>query len=75
MAKSCVICDKTQGPGIKYKRRGARKLGGGAGAKIVGKTLRRMLPNLQRIKILLNGVVKRSWVCTGCIKAGKIKKA
>ena len=75
MAKSCVICDKTQGPGIKYKRRGARKLGGGAGAKIVGKTLRRMLPNLQRIKILLNKSVQRAWVCTGCIKAGKISKA
>ena len=75
MARSCIICDKTQGPGIKYKRRGAKKLGGGAGAKIVGKTLRRMLPNLQRIKILLNGSVRRVLVCTGCIKAGKITKA
>ena len=75
MAKSCVICDKTQGPGIKYKRRGAAKKGGGAGAKIVGKTLRRVLPNLQRIKILLKGTVLRTWVCTGCIKAGKIVKA
>jgi large subunit ribosomal protein L28 len=48
---------------------------GGAGSKITGKTLRRFLPNLQRIKIILNGTVKRTYVCTSCIQAGKIKKA
>ena len=75
MPKSCVICAKTQAPGNKYKRRGAAKLGGGAGSKIVGKSLRRVFPNLQRIKILLQGTIRRSWVCTSCIKAGKIVKA
>ena len=47
---------------------------GGAGAKIVGKTLRQFLPNLQKIKILLNGRVRRTNVCVRCIKAGKIVK-
>ena len=75
MPKSCIICEKTQAPGNKYKRRGAAKLGGGAGSKIVGKSLRRMLPNLQRIKIILLGTVRRVLVCTSCIKAGKIVKA
>ena len=72
---TCVICGKGSIPGIKYKRRGQIKRTGGAGSKIVGKTLRRFFPNLQRIKIRLNNVVKRSYVCTTCIKSGKIVKA
>ncbi len=48
---------------------------GGAGSKIVGKTLRKVLPNLQHVKIVLNGTVRRSNVCTSCIRAGKIVKA
>ena len=75
MAKACVICKKSSIPGNKYKRRGARKLHGGAGSKITGKTLRRFLPNLQKIKINIQGTVRRSLVCTSCIQAGKIEKA
>ena len=73
--KTCVICDKGSIPGMKYKRRGQIKRTGGAGSKIVGKSLRRFLPNLQRVKIRLNGIVKSRHVCTSCIKAGKIVKA
>ena len=75
MAKICEICQKSAKPGVKYKRRGMIKRKGGAGSKIIGKTLRRFLPNLQRIKILLNGTVKRAQVCTSCIQKGKIVKA
>jgi large subunit ribosomal protein L28 len=49
---------------------------GGAGAKIVGKTLRVIRPNLQRVKIVdENGTVKRVWVSARMIKAGKVRKA
>jgi len=49
---------------------------GGAGAKIVGKTLRVIKPNLQRVKIVdENGTVKRVWVTARMIRAGKIVKA
>jgi len=75
MAKCCEICDKGSMPGVKYKRRGQIKRTGGAGSKIVGKTLRRFRPNLQRIKVNLKGTIKRILVCTSCIKAGKIVKA
>ncbi len=75
MARACIICGKTSIPGIKYKRRGMIKRKGGAGSKIVGKTLRRFLPNLQRIKINRHGTVRKELVCTGCIKAGKVTKA
>ena len=75
MSRICEICGKGPIPGVKYKRRGMIRRKGGAGAKIVGKTLRQFLPNLQRIKVLLNGTVKRANVCTKCIKADKVTKA
>ncbi len=73
--KTCTICGKGSIPGVKYKRRGQIKRTGGAGSKIVGKTLRQFLPNLQKIKINLNGVVKRTPVCTSCIQGNKVIKA
>ncbi len=75
MAKICAICDKSPTTGRKYRRRGMIKRKGGAGSKIVGKTLRKVMPNLQHVKIVLNGTVRRSYVCTSCIRAGKIVKA
>ena len=73
--KSCVICGKGAISGNKYKRRGQIKRTGGAGSKVVGKSLRRFLPNLQRIKIIINGTIRRSNVCASCIQGGKIVKA
>jgi len=75
MAKTCEICGKGSIPGNKYKRRGMIRRKGGAGSKIVGKTLRRFLPNLQRVKAVINGTAKRIYVCTKCLKAGKVTKA
>jgi large subunit ribosomal protein L28 len=75
MSKVCEICGKGSIPGNKYKRRGQIKRTGGAGSKILGKTLRRFYPNIQKIKINVNGTVKRTYVCTSCIQAGKIVKA
>ena len=75
MSKVCVICERGPVAGRQYKRRGMAKYKSGAGIKITGKSPRRFLLNLQRIKILLNGVVKRVYVCTKCIKSGLIVKA
>ena len=38
-------------------------------------TKRRFNPNLQRVRALQQGKVKRMQVCTACIRAGKIQKA
>jgi large subunit ribosomal protein L28 len=32
-------------------------------------------PNLQRVRILLKGKPTRAYVCTRCLKAGKVQKA
>ena len=73
--RACIICDKSATSGRKYKRRGMEKKKGGAGSKVVGKSFRVVMPNLQRIKILLNGNVQRSLVCTSCISANKVTRA
>ena len=75
MSRICAICDKDYIPGNKYKRRGMIKRKGGAGSKIVGKSLRRFYPNLQRVKINQDGTVRTRYVCTTCIKSGKVMKA
>ena len=38
-------------------------------------TKRRFDPNLQRIRIIRDGVAVRTYVCTRCIKGGKIQRA
>jgi large subunit ribosomal protein L28 len=38
-------------------------------------TKRRFNPNLQRVRVLLDGQAKRAYVCTRCLKAGKVQKA
>jgi large subunit ribosomal protein L28 len=37
-------------------------------------TKRRFNPNLQKVRALQNGQVKRMTVCTKCIKAGFVQK-
>lgn len=75
MAQICEICGKKAVSGRKYKRRGMAVRKGGAGQKIVGKTLRRFLPNLQKINIIMNGTHRKAVVCVGCIKLGRVQKA
>lgn len=36
---------------------------------------RRWLPNVQKIRAVVNGTPKRIHVCTKCIKAGKVVRA
>jgi large subunit ribosomal protein L28 len=38
-------------------------------------TKRRFDPNLQKVRALVAGAPKRVYVCTRCLKAGKVTKA
>lgn len=72
----CAICNKGPITGNSIARRGLAKKKGGVGKKITGVTRRRFLPNLQRVKAEISkGNVRRIWVCTGCIQAGRVRKA
>lgn len=62
MARVCYSCGKTPSVGNNVSHANNR-------------TRRRWLPNLQRVRVIEDGVVKRVSVCSRCIKAGKIQKA
>ncbi|ABB15177.1 MULTISPECIES: 50S ribosomal protein L28 [Carboxydothermus] len=62
MAKVCEICGK----GVVY------------GHQISHSnihTKRKWLPNLQRVRAVVNGTRRRITVCTTCLKSGKVQRA
>lgn len=75
LARVCAICGKGPVAGRTYTRRGMAKKKGGVGRRIVRKNIRRFLPNLQRVRVRLNGTVRRLKVCTECLKNGRVLKA
>ncbi|MEK7849827.1 MAG: L28 family ribosomal protein [Candidatus Omnitrophota bacterium] len=76
MAKFCFICKKHTVIGGHIARRGMARIKGGAGRKITGRSKRTFKPNVQRMRIIdNNGTVHTTYVCTKCLKAGKIRKA
>ena len=72
--KVCVSCEKKPVVGRSATYRGMLKRAGGVGRKTVRTHLRRFMPNLQRISITRNGTSQHAWVCTACIKSGRIVK-
>jgi large subunit ribosomal protein L28 len=62
MAKQCEICGKTP----KYGR---------SLSHAHNVTARRFEPNLQRVRAVVNGGIRRIRVCTRCIRSNKVVKA
>lgn len=62
MARKCEICGKGAQVGSKISH-----------AHNVSK--RRFNVNLQRIRIKVDGKIKKALVCTSCLSAGKVVKA
>ncbi len=62
MAFKCDLCGK--GP-----------LVGNQVSHANNKTKKRSLPNLQRVRAMVDGSHKHLRVCTRCLKAGKVTKA
>ena len=62
MAFKCDLCGK--GP-----------LVGNQVSHANNKTKKRSLPNLQRVRAVVDGTHKHLRVCTRCLKAGKVQRA
>lgn len=75
MLKKCAICQKGALTGKLVTRKGQYKAKGGTGSKISRWTMRKFLPNLQKMRILVKGHPKKVYVCAKCIKKGEIVKA
>ena len=61
MSKECAICGKRPNTGHQISH-----------AHNVSK--RRWLPNLQKIRIEIDGRPRTAYVCARCIKSGTVKK-
>jgi large subunit ribosomal protein L28 len=62
MARECFVCGK-------------KPVFGNNVSHANNKSRRRWLPNLQRVRIQVEGATQRVRVCTRCISAGKVQKA
>ena len=62
MSRACEICGK-------------KSMVGHSVSHAHNVTKRRFNPNLQRVRTISNGQVKKIIACTGCIKSGYVVKA
>ena len=62
MAKRCELCGK--GPVVGRNVSHAHNV-----------TARRFEPNLQRVRAIVNGGIRRLSVCTRCLRSNKVVKA
>jgi large subunit ribosomal protein L28 len=75
MARICELTGKRPMKGSIIWRSGKPKREGGIGTHITGITKRRFLPNLQRVKAIINGEVRYVRVSTRALKKGLVTKA
>ncbi|MCI8471049.1 MAG: 50S ribosomal protein L28 [Clostridia bacterium] len=62
----CEICQKTASHGNKLSI---------TRSHISKRSPRTWKPNLRRVKVDMNGDIKRIYVCAKCLKDGKVKRA
>lgn len=62
MASYCEVCGKKTGSGMNVSHSHL-------------KIKRQWKPNIQRVRAVINGKVKRTNVCTRCLRSGKVDRA
>lgn len=62
MAKFCQVCEKGTMSGHKVSHSDR-------------KSNRVWAPNVQRVRVLLNGSPRRMYVCTSCLRSGNVQRA
>lgn len=75
MARKCELTGKGAIKGSRVWRSGKAKKLGGIGTHVTAITKRRFLPNLQRVKAVVNGEVRYIRVAASAIKKGLVVKA
>ena len=74
MARECFACGKKAVVGGSITHRGIAKKKGGIGLQLVKTNKRVFKPNLQKVKVRINGGRVSKVVCTACIRSGVIQK-
>ncbi|WP_416176339.1 50S ribosomal protein L28 [Clostridium sp.] len=62
MSRKCEICGKGVVFGVQYSHSHRQ-------------SKRNWVPNVRRVKAVVNGVPKRIHVCTRCLRSGKVQRA
>lgn len=75
MARTCQVCGKGPLIGNQVTTRGKAKYLGGVGTKITGITRRQFRPNLQRVRVNVNGGTQTLRVCAQCLRSGAVTRA
>ena len=75
MARICELTGKGPIKGSIIWRSGKSKKSGGIGTHVTAITKRRFMPNLQRVKALVDGEVRYIRVTANAIKKGLVIKA
>lgn len=70
MGSRCELCGKEPTFGNTVARLGK----GAIKRRVKARTRRKFKPNIQRVRALIDGSVRRIDVCTSCIKAGRVQK-
>lgn len=62
MAKECVVCKKrvVSGNTVSHSNKHNKRI---------------WKPNLQKIRIMVDGKPQRAYVCTRCLRSGKVERA
>jgi large subunit ribosomal protein L28 len=74
MSKICELTGKRPMKGSHIWRSGKAKKSGGIGTHVTAITKRRFLPNLQRVKAVVNGEVRYIRVTAKALKEGLVTK-
>ena len=75
MSRICELTGKRPIKGSHIWRSGKAKKKGGIGTHVTAITKRRFLPNLQRVKAVINGEVRYIRVTASALKKGLVTKA
>ena len=62
MGKFCQVCEKGVMHGMNVSHS-------------VRRTHRTFAPNTQRVRVVVNGSVRHMYVCTSCLRSGKVQRA
>lgn len=62
MSRRCEYCNKGVTSGISYSHSHRQNL-------------RTWAPNIKRVRAIVNGTPKRVYVCTRCLRSGKVERA
>lgn len=61
MAAFCEVCNKHTGTGMNVSHSHIR-------------TKRKWKPNIQHVRAIVDGQIKRIYVCTKCLRSGRVER-